>query len=231
VWFGKFFSVVSAHHFRLRVPSPRARGELKFRALVIARSEATKQSRAERQYWIASRSLSSGRALRADPLARNDGAFSRCGCIRVLLTPFPRKPFQKAAFPKRKEAERRRALPVRSPRSLPSLPLRDWIGKQHGAHLVAEARSPFGAPPRLGAEGFTPRLGQGRASWNHRMQTGGPSPAPVQRAPRRPPRGGRADTQTARGAQRMTASREPLRPRPSGVPSRQASLVSRTVAM
>ena len=41
------------------------------------------------------------------------------------------------------------------------------------------------------------RLGLGRASWNHRMQTGGPSPAPVQRAPRSPPRAGRADTQTA----------------------------------
>jgi hypothetical protein len=104
-------------------------------------------------------------------------------------------------------------------------------GNRHGAHLVAEARSPFGAPPRFYAEGFIPRLGRGRASWNHRMQTGGPSPAPVQRAPRRPPRGGRADTQTARGAQRMTASREPLRPRPSGVPSRQASLVSRMMVM
>ena len=41
------------------------------------------------------------------------------------------------------------------------------------------------------------QLGLGRASWNHRMQTGGPSPAPVQRAPRSPARAGRADTQTA----------------------------------
>ena len=41
------------------------------------------------------------------------------------------------------------------------------------------------------------QLGPGRASWNHRMQTGGPSPAPVQRAPRSPARAGRADTQTA----------------------------------
>jgi hypothetical protein len=41
------------------------------------------------------------------------------------------------------------------------------------------------------------RLGLGRASWNHRIQTGGPSPAPVQRAPRSPARAGRADTQTA----------------------------------
>src|ERR1700733_4669246 len=55
-------------------------------------------------------------------------------------------------------------------------------------------RSPFGAPPRSCAG---TRLGLGRASWNHRMQTGGPSPAPVQRAPRSPARAGRADTQTA----------------------------------
>ena len=47
------------------------------------------------------------------------------------------------------------------------------------------------------APGFHSRLGPGRASWNHRMQTGGPSPAPVQRAPRSPARAGRADTQTA----------------------------------
>jgi hypothetical protein len=46
-------------------------------------------------------------------------------------------------------------------------------------------RSPFGAPPRSCA-GSRSRLGLGRASWNHRMQTGGPSPAPVQRAPRSP---------------------------------------------
>jgi hypothetical protein len=47
------------------------------------------------------------------------------------------------------------------------------------------------------APGFHSRLGLGRASWNHRMQTGGPSPAPVQRAPRSPARAGRDDAQTA----------------------------------
>ncbi len=46
--------------------------------------------------------------------------------------------------------------------------------------------SPFGAPPRSCAEGLTLRLGLGRASWNRRVQTGGPSQAPVQRAPRSP---------------------------------------------
>jgi hypothetical protein len=47
-------------------------------------------------------------------------------------------------------------------------------------------RSPLGAPPR-----HSPRLlplgsTSGRVSWNRRVQTGGPSPAPVQRAPRGP---------------------------------------------
>jgi hypothetical protein len=31
--------------------------------------------------------------------------------------------------------------------------------------------------------GYSPQLGLGRASWNRRMQTGGPSPTPVQQAP------------------------------------------------
>ena len=44
-------------------------------------------------------------------------------------------------------------------------------------------RSPFGAPPRLVAGTFQSQLGLGRASWNRRMQTGGPSPTPVQQAP------------------------------------------------
>src|SRR5580658_5425267 len=30
---------------------------------------------------------------------------------------------------------------------------------------------------------YSPQLGLGRASWNRRMQTGGPSPTPVQQAP------------------------------------------------
>ncbi len=56
----------------------------------------------------------------------------------------------------------------------------------HSAGAKAAAPSPFGAPPRSCAEGLTLRLGLGRASWNRRVQTGGPSPAPVQRAPRSP---------------------------------------------
>jgi hypothetical protein len=66
-----------------------------------------------------------------------------------------------------------------------------------GPQKMERARSPFGAPPRH-PRLFRPRLGSGRASWNHRMQTGGPSPAPVQRAPRGPTRAGRDDAQAAR---------------------------------
>ena len=65
-------------------------------------------------------------------------------------------------------------------RRAPSLLSRNEAGGK------AAAPSPFGAPPRSCAEGVTLRLGLGRASWNHRVQTGGPSPAPVQRAPRSP---------------------------------------------
>jgi hypothetical protein len=69
------------------------------------------------------------------------------------------------------------------------------------------------------------RLGLGRASWNRRMQTGGPSPAPVQRAPRSPARAGRADTQTAR---RLRATNPARRNRTRSV-SRRHRLTSLTM--
>ena len=69
------------------------------------------------------------------------------------------------------------------------------------------------------------QLGLGRASWNHRMQTGGPSPAPVQRAPRSPARAGRADTQTAR---RLRATNSARRNRTRSV-SRRHRLTSLTM--
>jgi hypothetical protein len=75
--------------------------------------------------------------------------------------------------------------------------------------LTERARSPFGAPPRHSPR-FYPRLGSGRASWNHRMQAGGPSPAPVQRAPRSPTRAGPDDAQAARERSVSQRSREPL---------------------
>ena len=132
---------------------------------------------------------------------------------RALLTPRNRqeKPSQKAS-PKtpplkegRRSAEKRtnqephRQAMRRAPFLLSSH-LREDRGP--GLHRALDlkmerARSPFGAPPRH-PRSFGPRLGSGRASWNHRMQTGGPSPAPVQRAPRSPTRAGRDDAQAAR---------------------------------
>jgi hypothetical protein len=70
------------------------------------------------------------------------------------------------------------------------------------------------------------RLGLGRASWNHRMQTGGPSPAPVQRAPRSPTRAGRADAQTAC---RLRATNSARRNRTRSV-SRRHRLTSLTMS-
>ena len=83
----------------------------------------------------------------------------------------------------------------------------------HGARkrALAEARSPSGAPlrhlPRLLPLGSAP----GRASWNYRVQTGGPSPAPVQRAPRGPvimPAGTMPEAARVRGYE--PRPREPL---------------------
>jgi hypothetical protein len=69
---------------------------------------------------------------------------------------------------------------------LPSFPCGEDRGRilkrarPHGAGALA-FRRPTAALRRISS-----RLGSGRASWNHRMQAGGPSPAPVQRAPRSP---------------------------------------------
>ena len=73
----------------------------------------------------------------------------------------------------------------------------------HGAGALA-FRRPTAALRRVSS-----RLGSGRASWNHRMQAGGPSPAPVQRAPRSPTRAGRDDAQAARERSVSPRPREP----------------------
>jgi hypothetical protein len=119
----------------------------------------------------------------------------------------------------RRSAERRTTGPHRKAMRRASLllPLARDRGRRD---LMERARSPFGAPPRH-PRSFGPRLGSGRASWNHRMQTGGPSPAPVQRAPRSPTRAGRDDAQAAR---ERSVSLRPTRTAPAppqGVPSRR----------
>ncbi len=158
-------------------------------------------------------------------------------CIRAL--PRQEKPSQEAlqgnSSLKRREAERREAhqpgaastsdaaralscLPTAGrprPRTHRALGLRKWSGR---ARLSA---------PHRGIRGFCPRLGSGRASWNHRMQTGGPSPAPVQRAPRGPTRAGRDDAQAARERSVWLRPTRTAPAPPQGVPSRKASLCER----
>ena len=110
-----------------------------------------------------------------------------------------RKPFHSAS-PKRREAERRTAHPTGPHRRQVYAVCANDLLTRRAPFLrpptfaeedrdpwdpLERARSPFGAPPRHSPR-FYPRLGPSRASWNHRMQTGGPSPAPVQRAPRGP---------------------------------------------
>ena len=92
-------------------------------------------------------------------------------------------------------------------------------------------------PPRAGAlafrrptaalRGFHPGSASGRASWNHRMQAGGPSPAPVQRAPRSPTRAGRDVAQAAREHSVWPRPREPLPLRLKEYPRDKAPFVER----
>jgi len=78
----------------------------------------------------------------------------------------------------RPAAERKACQRVR--RALRSPPGPHWRGTKEAA------RSPFGAPPRSCAGVLSLDSVPGRASWNHRIQTGEPSPAPVQPAPGSP---------------------------------------------
>ena len=73
------------------------------------------------------------------------------------------------------------ASPTREAERRTTRPRYPYLHKTRARSLTD--RSPFGAPPRLYAGTFQPQLGLGRASWNRRMQTGGPSPTPVQQAP------------------------------------------------
>ena len=169
------------------------------------------------------------------PFATCAYPFSRC-CYAPELYLRQEKPSQKASprnsSLKRREAERREAHHRAASKSdaarvrSPVFPIKR---KDRGRRLMERARSPFGAPPRHSPR-FYPRLGSGRASWNHRMQTGGPSPAPVQRAPRGPAPAGRDDAQAAR---ERSVSLRPTRTAPappSGVPSRKASFASGILA-
>jgi hypothetical protein len=147
----------------------------------------------------------------------------------------------KKAFPKtpplkegRRSADRRTTGPHRQAmRRAPCLLFLEYGRTEarilESSDLMERARSPFGAPPRL-PRSCGPRLGFGRASWNHRMQTGGPSPAPVQRAPRGPTRAGRDDASAARGRSVSLRPREPPPLRRKEYPRDKASFVERDFA-
>src|SRR5580698_7578904 len=55
-----------------------------------------------------------------------------------------------------------------------------------GAAARSPERARLSALHRGSRQAVTPDSAPGRVSWNRRVQTGGPSPAPVQRAPRGP---------------------------------------------
>ena len=98
-----------------------------------------------------------------------------------------------------------------APNGAPAVP-----ASERDAGAVICDRSPFGAPPRLCAQGYSPQLGLGRASWNRRMQTGGPSPTPVQQAPCSP-----ITRRTGRCPNRLQAKSDELRPQ-EPLPLRQS---------
>src|SRR5579862_6955786 len=175
-----------------------------------------------------------GAALSCPALAgRQDKRFrSRDAALRTRVLPTPRKAKPKAS-PKtppfkegRRSAERRTTGPhreaMRRAPVLLSSPLREDRGRRDLKKWSGRARL---SAPHRGIRGFGPRLGSGRASWNHRMQTGGPSPAPVQRAPRGPARAGRDDAQTAC---RLSATNAARRNRTRSV-SRRHRLTSLTM--
>ena len=135
-----------------------------FASLSLRGAKATKQSRAALQTGL----------LR---FARNDEPFSRRVRARVMPC-----------------HERKTSLKDEGRRSAGRRMSWSRATRVRCCHLIAlsgAAARPAGRA-RLSAlhrgirQALTPDSTPGRASWNYRVQTGGPSPAPVQRAPRRP---------------------------------------------
>jgi hypothetical protein len=157
-------------------------------------------------------------ALRAVPLPRTRGRMSE-GVLATHIAPEvcrPKPPsFCLQKNKGRRSAEKAQLSRGASPRArmLPSKrasgeAARPCAGR---ARLAALHRGSRRSHPRLTASG--------RVSWNRRVQTGGPSPAPVQRAPRGPARAGRAvpRSRPARIVSVRTRAPHPL-PQP-GAPS------------
>jgi hypothetical protein len=116
--------------------------------------------------------------------------------IRALLHAL-RKPFPCLPKKGRRSAERRttgsappqKKKACRRMRRAPSLPPANGAGSSGGALAFRRPTAAMRRGPDLDSA-------SGRASWNHRIQTGGPSPAPVQPAPGRPAVGRPVDAQS-----------------------------------
>ncbi len=124
---------------------------------------------------------------------RDDGTKARANSFVAAMPPHPGCAAPKHSLNPPLKKEGRRSAKRRTVRATscdaarafaPSFPKLEKTGAP-GTPLEQGALA-FRRPTAVLTKGFTPRLGPGRASWNHRMQTGGPSPAPVQRAPRSP---------------------------------------------
>jgi hypothetical protein len=115
-------------------------------------------------------------------------SFSRCVRIRVLLKAAARKAILPLAG--KRSADRRIQTESASAEEFAQTP--QTLCRAARAALPAR-HGRWGTGP-LASRRSTAALRQaakldsapGRASWHHRIQTGGPSPAPVQRAPRSP---------------------------------------------
>jgi len=179
-------------------------------------------------------------SLRVVPLPRFAGAdkaipFSRCTfaselCLHASRKPFPNPPSKKGG---RRSADKRiHQSPPRRRKTKPasvcgahrrSSPATRGI--QSGGTLA------FRRSTAIMRRGPDLDSAPGRASWNHRIQTGGPSPAPVQRAPRGPARAGRDDAQSRPDAQCMAALPGTALVPLSKVPSRKVPPRTRWVRM
>ena len=127
--------------------------------------------------------------------------------IRVLLhalrKPFPKPPLKEG----RRSADKRihRSPPRRREKCLPAYAARTIAlprtarDQNGGALAFRRSTAALRRGPDLDSA-------SGRASWNHRMQTGGPSPAPVQPAPGSPITRRTVDAQNRPEARCMAAS-------------------------
>jgi hypothetical protein len=102
-----------------------------------------------------------------------------------------------------------------------------------GAAARPAGRARLSALHRGSRQAVTPDSAPGRVSWNRRVQTGGPSPAPVQRAPRGPvvmpdERGPKAARERFARPRAGTAPAPHLRSHPECVPSLGGLIASLT---